>query len=69
MVATLVEANLVANVDEIGSEAKLGHGAEGDEQEKIWVVSRFEGGHSGGEGKRCWPGAVVVKVYEDVLHV
>jgi len=43
------EANLIANVDEVGSEAKLGHGTEGDEDEKIWVVSRLEGGHLGGE--------------------
>jgi len=43
------ESNLIANVNEIGGEAKLGHGAEGDEEEKIWVVSRLEGSHLRGE--------------------
>ena len=34
MVRTSCEANLVANADEVGSEAKFSHGAEGGEQEK-----------------------------------
>ena len=49
MVTSPYEANLIANVDEVGSEAKLSHGAEGDEEKKIWVVSRLEGSHLGGE--------------------
>ena len=52
MIASLGEANLIANVDEVGSETKLSHGTEGDEHEKIWMVSRFEGGHLGGERGR-----------------
>ena len=53
MVTSSYEANLIANVDEVGSEAKLGHGTEGDEEEKIWVVSRLEGSHLGGEREWC----------------
>ena len=45
MVRSLCEANLVAEVDEVGSETKLSHGAEGDEQEKVWMISGLEGGH------------------------
>ena len=50
MVASFSVANLIANVDEVGSEPKLSHGAESDEQEKIRVISRLEGGHLG-EGR------------------
>lgn len=56
MVTSFSEANLIAKVDEIGSETKLSHGAEGDEQEKIWVIVRLEGGHIGGEGECCLVG-------------
>jgi len=49
MVTSPYEANLIANVDEVGSEAKLGHCAEGDEEEEVWVISRLEGSHLGGE--------------------
>lgn len=56
MVTSPCKANLVANVDKVGSETKFGHGAEGDEQEKIWVVSRLEEGHPGGERGRCLVG-------------
>jgi len=56
MVSSFSEANLIANVDEVGSEPKLSHGAEGDEQEKIWVISRFEGGHLGEERGWCLVG-------------
>jgi len=52
MVTRLSKTNLIANVDEIGSETELGHGAEGDEQEKIWMISRLEGGHLGGDGEQ-----------------
>lgn len=60
MVTGSYEANLVANVDEVGAETKLGHGAEGDEHKKIWVVSRLEGGHLGGGGSGIWSNAAVV---------
>ena len=53
MISTSYEANLVADVDKVGSESKLSHSAEGDEHEKVWVVSRLEGGHLGGEGEWC----------------
>ena len=56
MVASFSEANLIANVDEVGSETKLSHGTEGNEHEKIWVISRLEGGHLGGERGRCLVG-------------
>ena len=69
MVRTSCEANLVANVDEVGSEAKLSHGAEGDEQEKIWVISRLEGSHLGGRRTVSGRTPQVRKFYEDVLHV
>lgn len=70
MVARFSEANLIANIDEVGSETKLGHGAEGDEQEKIWVISRLEEGHLGGMRERCLVGRRrYEQVYEDVLHV
>ena len=52
MIAGFSEANLIANVDEVGSEAKLSQGTKGDEHEKIWVISRLEGGHLG--GRRGW---------------
>jgi len=56
MVTSPYEANLIANVDEVGSEAQLGHGAKGDEEEKIWVVSRLERSHLGGERECCLVG-------------
>jgi len=49
MVTRFNEADLIANVDEVGGETKLSHGAEGDEQEKVWVISCLEGGHLGEE--------------------
>ena len=49
MVTRFDEANLIAKVNEVGSETELSHGAEGDEEEKIWVISRFEGCHLEGE--------------------
>jgi len=56
MVASFSVANLIANVDEVGSEPKLSHCAEGDEQEKIRVISRLEGGHLGEGRGRCLVG-------------
>jgi hypothetical protein len=54
MVTSFGEANLVAEVDEIRSETELSHTAECDEQEKVRVISRFEGGHRGGERGDFW---------------
>jgi len=56
MVTRVSKANLAAKVDEVGSETKLGYGAEGDEHEKIWMISRLEGGHLGGERGWCLVG-------------
>lgn len=47
MVAGLCKANLVAEIDEIRGETQLGYCTECDEQEKIRVISCFEGGHRG----------------------
>lgn len=70
MITSISEANLVAEIDEVGSETKFGQGAEGDEQEKIRVISRFEGGHIGGGRERSLVGRrSYKKVYEDVVHV
>lgn len=52
VVTSLSEADLIAKVYEVGSETKFRQGAEGDEQEKIWVISRLEGGHLGGKKER-----------------
>ena len=67
MIARFGVANLIPKVDEVGSKAKLSHRAEGDEHEKIWVISRLEGGHLGGERGWCLVGRR--KVYEGKLHV
>lgn len=52
MVRTFCESNLISNVDEVGSEAKLGHSAESDEYEEVRVILRLEGGHLGGGRER-----------------
>jgi hypothetical protein len=52
MVASLSEANLVAEVDEVRGETKLSDSAEGDEQEQIRVISRLEGRHCGGDRRQ-----------------
>lgn len=56
MIARFGVANLIPKVDEVGSEAQLGHCAEGDEHEEVWVISRLEGGHLGGERGWCLVG-------------
>lgn len=56
MVTSLGKTNLVAEIDKVRSETKLSRSAESDEQEKIRVISRLEGGHRGGEKVRCLVG-------------
>lgn len=51
MITSFGKTNLVAEIDEVRSETELSDGAERDEQEKIRMISRLEGGHRGGEEK------------------
>lgn len=51
MITGFGKTNLVAEIDEVRSETELSDSAERDEQKKIRMISRLEGGHRGGGRK------------------